>query len=113
MDDFDAYWDTRIDANLDFFQGNPNGANWAYSEARLAYETGQESGDSFKLAESERHRQILTQQCMEKNARIADLERQLEELREAARNFLEIVRMPTNAEEFLALAEVERLLEEK
>lgn len=79
MADFDEYWDTRIDENRTFFQSGPQVANWAYKEARLAYETGQEKGDSFKLAESERHRQILTQQCMEKNARIAELERQLAE----------------------------------
>ena len=45
------------------------------------------------------------------NARITELERQLAELREATRAFLEIVRAPTNAEEYKARAEVERVLE--
>ena len=45
------------------------------------------------------------------DARIAELERQLAELREAAQKLLELVRMPTNTEEYRARAEVERVLE--
>ena len=74
MNGFDKYWGTRIEANEVFLNQNQHIANWMCSEARLAYETGQECGDSFKFAESDRHVQIMVQQNKEQTNRLAKLE---------------------------------------
>lgn len=84
MNNFDTYWDTRIDRHQKLFDEKPGLANFLYDEALLAYEQC-EKDLSAQPTYTERtwsiptnEDKIIAWQCR----RIAELELELAELKE-------------------------------